>query len=161
MATLRTMQFQRTYYDWLAFETRCVALGDTHCYDEASGTGSTGRGSIALPASTSRPAGSCILIPRNASLRHEPQAGAVCGNSARTDLCGGRSAMAVPTATIGLLTGHKSRELRRYQHLREELKRQTVDLIGGGYWRKLRRAERPLLVHAYFTRPKRNQIRRS
>ena len=24
---------------------------------------------------------------------------------------------------IGLLTGHKSRELRRYQHLREELKR--------------------------------------
>ena len=32
---------------------------------------------------------------------------------------------------IGLLTGHKSRELRRYQHLREELKRQTVDLIAG------------------------------
>jgi integrase len=30
---------------------------------------------------------------------------------------------------IGLLTGHKSRELRRYQHLREELKRKTVDLI--------------------------------
>ena len=32
---------------------------------------------------------------------------------------------------IGLLTGHKSRELRRYQHLREELKRKTVDLIAG------------------------------
>jgi len=31
----------------------------------------------------------------------------------------------------GLLTGHKSRELRRYQHLREELKRKTVDLIAG------------------------------
>jgi integrase len=30
---------------------------------------------------------------------------------------------------ISLLTGHKSRELRRYQHLREELKRKTVDLI--------------------------------
>ena len=30
---------------------------------------------------------------------------------------------------IGLLTGHKSRELRRYRHLREELKRKTVDLI--------------------------------
>jgi len=30
---------------------------------------------------------------------------------------------------ISLMTGHKSRELRRYQHLREELKRQTVDLI--------------------------------
>src|SRR5580704_18828248 len=34
---------------------------------------------------------------------------------------------------IGLLTGHKSRELRRYQHLREELKRKTVDLIAGYY----------------------------
>jgi integrase len=32
---------------------------------------------------------------------------------------------------ISLLTGHKSRELRRYQHLREELKRRTVDLIAG------------------------------
>ena len=32
---------------------------------------------------------------------------------------------------IGLLTGHKSRELRRYQRLREELKRKTVDLIAG------------------------------
>ena len=32
---------------------------------------------------------------------------------------------------IGLPTGHKSRELRRYQHLREELKRKTVDLIAG------------------------------
>jgi integrase len=30
---------------------------------------------------------------------------------------------------ISLLTGHKSRELRRYQHLREDLKRETVDLI--------------------------------
>ena len=32
---------------------------------------------------------------------------------------------------IGLLTGHKSRELRGYQHLGEELKRKTVDLIAG------------------------------
>jgi integrase len=32
---------------------------------------------------------------------------------------------------FGLLTGHKSRELGRYQHLREELKRKTVDLIAG------------------------------
>jgi integrase len=30
---------------------------------------------------------------------------------------------------ISILTGHKSRELRRYQHLREDLKRGTVDLI--------------------------------
>ena len=30
--------------------------------------------------------------------RHSPKVGAVCGNSARTDLGGGRSAMTVPTA---------------------------------------------------------------
>jgi hypothetical protein len=28
-------------------------------------------------------------------------------------------------------TGHKRRELRSYQHLREELKRKTADLIAG------------------------------
>ena len=32
-------------------------------------------------------------------LRHSPEVGAVCGNSARTDLCGGLPARAVPTAT--------------------------------------------------------------
>src|SRR5579863_4519203 len=31
--------------------------------------------------------------------RHTPEVGAVCGKAARTDLCGGRSAMGVPTAT--------------------------------------------------------------
>ena len=30
--------------------------------------------------------------------RQTPKVGAVCGNSARTDLCGGRSEMGVPTA---------------------------------------------------------------
>ena len=32
--------------------------------------------------------------------RHTPEVGAVCGNPARTDLCGGRSAMSVPTANF-------------------------------------------------------------
>src|SRR5580658_1046380 len=32
--------------------------------------------------------------------RVTPEVGAVCGSSARTDLCGGRSAMTVPTATV-------------------------------------------------------------
>ena len=41
---------------------------------------------------------------------------------------GGTSA-GVADNIISLLTGHKSRELRRYQHLREDLKRGTVDLI--------------------------------
>ena len=40
-----------------------------------------------------------ILTLRIAS-RHIPEAGAVCGSSARTDLCGGRQVTAVPTATI-------------------------------------------------------------
>jgi hypothetical protein len=35
---------------------------------------------------------------RPAPRRHSPKAGAVCGNSARTDLGGGRSVMTVPTA---------------------------------------------------------------
>jgi len=33
------------------------------------------------------------------SRRHSPKVGAVCGKAARTVLCGGRSAMSVPTAT--------------------------------------------------------------
>lgn len=37
-------------------------------------------------------------MARRALCRHPPKVGAVCGNSARTDLCGGRSAMSVPTA---------------------------------------------------------------
>ena len=32
--------------------------------------------------------------------RHTSKVGAVCGNAARTDLCGGRSVMVVPTATL-------------------------------------------------------------
>ena len=39
-----------------------------------------------------------ILTLRNA-LRHVPEAGAVCGSSARTDLCGGWQETAIPTAT--------------------------------------------------------------
>ena len=33
-------------------------------------------------------------------MRHIPEAGAVCGNSARTDLCGGQRATSVSTATV-------------------------------------------------------------
>ncbi len=36
---------------------------------------------------------------RGALLRHIPKVGAVCGNSARTDLCGGRRETGVPIAT--------------------------------------------------------------
>src|SRR3979409_2092333 len=34
--------------------------------------------------------------------RHSPEVGAVCGKAARTDLCGGRSKMSVPTAIASL-----------------------------------------------------------
>ena len=37
-------------------------------------------------------------LAKCAVCRQTPKVGAVCGNSARTDLCGGRSVMAVPTA---------------------------------------------------------------
>src|SRR5262249_535783 len=56
--------------------------------------------------------------PRNPSTlaqaalcRHTPEVGAVCGKAARTVLCGGRSAMSVPTATVGtaFLRGTTSR----------------------------------------------------
>ena len=40
---------------------------------------------------------------QRASRRHTPEAGAVCGKAARTDLCGGRSVMGVPTAIILLI----------------------------------------------------------
>ena len=36
--------------------------------------------------------------PQHALRRQTPEVGAVCGNAARTDLCGGRSVMGVPTA---------------------------------------------------------------
>jgi hypothetical protein len=38
-------------------------------------------------------------LSRLAVRRHDPKAGARCGSSARRDLCGGRRAIAVPTAT--------------------------------------------------------------
>src|SRR5271168_1589925 len=38
-------------------------------------------------------------LSRRAFRRYPSKVGAVCGSSARTDLCGGRSAMIVPTAT--------------------------------------------------------------
>jgi hypothetical protein len=58
---------------------------------------------------------------------------------------------------IGLLTGHKSRELRRYQHLREELKRKTVDLIAGVLkeaGKGAKKASSSRLLHAGQKKPK-------
>lgn len=46
-------------------------------------------------------------VAQRALRRQTPEVGAVCGNSARTDLCGGRSEMSVPTA-IMISTGPHS-----------------------------------------------------
>src|SRR6266404_9558644 len=43
--------------------------------------------------------------------RHSPKVGAVCGNSARTDLGGGRSVMTVPTALV------RPRVARRFRRI--------------------------------------------
>jgi integrase len=37
----------------------------------------------------------------------------------------------IPEGVIRKLTGHRSRELERYQHLSEALKKQTVDVMAG------------------------------
>jgi hypothetical protein len=66
---------------------------------KANGTDKTGNGSIALSNVSSHPCVKYILIPKTASLRHTPKAGAVCGNSVRTDLRGVRRVTSVPTAT--------------------------------------------------------------
>ena len=63
---------------------------------------------------------------------------------------------------IGLLTGHKSRELRRYQHLREELKRKTVDLIAGVLkeaGKGAKKASSSRLHHAGPKKPKSRKLR--
>src|SRR5271165_6665469 len=39
-------------------------------------------------------------LAERAVCRQTPEVGAVCGNPARTDLCGGRSEMGVPTANV-------------------------------------------------------------
>jgi len=59
--------------------------------------GKCGRAQMEL---TEAHAAFCILIRRNASSHHDLRAGAECSNSAHTDLCGGRSEMAVPVATV-------------------------------------------------------------
>src|SRR5665811_972994 len=54
--------------------------------------------------SVSQALGHIRQIAKRALRRQTPEVGAVCGKSARTDLCGGRPVMDVPTA-IWLLRG--------------------------------------------------------
>ncbi len=56
-----------------------------------------GHGSRSSPTTTS-PNLASFILGRATLRRHPPEVGAVCGKAARTVLCGGRSAMSVPTA---------------------------------------------------------------
>src|SRR5262249_32771959 len=63
-------------------------------------------------------------VPRPTLCRHSPKVGAQCGSPARWDLCGGRGAILVPTATVrlGRLTKLTDARLRD----RSSRKRTTV-----------------------------------
>src|SRR5258708_23155310 len=55
--------------------------------------------SDAEPGNRATGAGVHTSNRKTAICRHSPEVGAVCGKAARTDLCGGRGAISVPTAT--------------------------------------------------------------
>jgi hypothetical protein len=60
-------------------------------------------GTLRTPSRESAPNG-LDRVRRAAQIadrRHRPEVGAVCGKAARTDLCGGRAVMRVPTAIKG------------------------------------------------------------
>ena len=88
----------------MVFGWRYAVYGGKHSSDAASVTDSSGHATDALLTCTYLDLEMHILTLRIAS-RHVPKAGAVCGSSARTDLCGGRQVTAVPTATITPSTG--------------------------------------------------------
>src|SRR3984893_12952775 len=71
------------------------------------------RGSLAPPATHPPP------LAQPALRRHAPEVGAVCGKAARTDLCGGRGVISVPTATESEI---------RERPLREPLSRSRMSL---------------------------------
>src|SRR5215472_1277855 len=53
----------------------------------------------------------------------EPEVGAVCGKAARTDLCGGRGAILVPTATRSRVRQRYRADAVRLNHPRRDLAR--------------------------------------
>ena len=67
--------------------------------DEFHGEWNRGTGSDGWRIDSYQPGAPRTLTLRRASMPHMPAAGAVCGSSARTDLCGGRRAIFVRTAT--------------------------------------------------------------
>ncbi len=91
---------------------RCGADGGKRWDREECGRAKHGPDSVpAKPCPRRAPA---YVEPLTPTPRHPLAIGAVCGNSARTDLCGGHPVMGVPTAIIG-----QNRPLRfRENHVR-------------------------------------------
>src|SRR6267378_293404 len=81
-----------------------------------SDTSPTQRGEVSVPR--------IARCASSSTARQSSKVGAVCGNAARTVLCGGRSAMVVPTATVwtrfGVEEGFKKSLLLPPKHLRRE-----------------------------------------
>ena len=97
-ATSITTRCRETCSALTVFGQLSAAYGDKLSSGAASVTDSSGHALVVSQTSTYRSPELHIPIRRNAS-RHVPEAGAVCGSSARTDLCGGWQATAIPTAT--------------------------------------------------------------
>ena len=72
-------------------------------------TSPTQSGEVRVPGVTRRARSGKFASTPSSKVR------AVCGNAARTDLCGGRSAMAVPTATCAGINRHVVEDERALQ----------------------------------------------
>ena len=78
-----------------------LALAQVAQAAQPEGASLTGRSSPGSPTASSRRSGYYTHCPVTASTP-KPEGGARCVSSARRDLCGGRGAILVPTATLGL-----------------------------------------------------------
>ena len=81
----------------MVFSWRYAVYGGKPSSDAASVTDSSGHATDALQTSIYLDPEMHILTLMITS-RHIPEAGVVCGSSARTDLCGGWQVTAIPTA---------------------------------------------------------------
>ncbi|WP_217989951.1 hypothetical protein, partial [Pseudomonas plecoglossicida] len=58
-----------------------------------------------------------------------PEAGAVCGSPARTDLCGGRQVTAVPTATLEATNKHRHPERPALRTIRDRFEGKERNIV--------------------------------
>src|SRR5260370_26835327 len=112
---------------------RCGVDGGKRWDREKCGIAKHGLDSVPAKPCPKRTAAYVGLL--TAGRRHLLAIGAVCGNSARTDLCGGRPVMGVPTAIIGqerpveysANSGHSRTFHRRHRFVLSSLSRRGGD----------------------------------